>query len=269
GGRGRDAWAPGGALLFPPFPLPTSGEEPAGGGRSHSPPIRTRWTPRVAYSSCSRRRAARTSTPCGSRSASDASSSGSAEANSIASKSRSSSAPAPPPMSRPSSRITTFNFVLARPPFSLSGRRRRRHAARIGHPIFSRLALAHVERRKCPQLVHFHDPLAHHFERGGKARREHRRRERRLDHVRDQKFVEPRPIGRLADQALERFARLGQRPDGALDQAYMRKSRLLPLLRVSREQVVERRAILRMLDVGDRLGLAAPEHVAIELRAAE
>src|SRR6516165_9855899 len=49
----------------------------------------------------------------------------------------------------------------------------------------------------------------------------------------------------------------------------MGERRLLPLLRVSREQVVERRAILRMLDVGDRLGLAAPEHVAIELRAAE
>src|SRR5215813_6962690 len=49
----------------------------------------------------------------------------------------------------------------------------------------------------------------------------------------------------------------------------MGECRLLPLLRVDREQIVERRAILRMLDVGDRLGLAAPEHVAIELRAAE
>src|SRR5215468_8004293 len=49
----------------------------------------------------------------------------------------------------------------------------------------------------------------------------------------------------------------------------MGECRLLPLLRVGREQIVERRAILRMLDVGDRFGLAAPEHVAIELRAAE
>src|SRR6516162_1639440 len=235
----------------------------------HFPPIRTRWTPRVAYSSCSRRSAARTSTPCGSRSASDASSSGSPEANSIASNSRSSSARTSPALSSSSSAITTFNFGIAGPPLFLAVRRRRRHAARIGHPVVSRLALAHVDRRKCPLLVHFHDPLAHHFERGGKARREHRRRKRRLDHVRDQKFVEPRPIGRLADQPLERFARLGQRPDGAFDEAHMGERRLLPLLRVSREQVVERRAILRMLDVGDRLGLAAPEHVAIELRAAE
>src|SRR5215475_2252323 len=133
----------------------------------HFPPIRTRWTPRVAYSSCSRRSAACTSTPCGSRSASDGSSSG----------------------------ITTFNFGIAGPPLFLAVCRRRRHAARIGHPISSGLTLAHVERRKRTLLVHFHHPLAHHFERGGKARLEHRGRERRLDHVRDQKFVEARPIG--------------------------------------------------------------------------
>src|SRR5215471_14381552 len=155
----------------------------------HFPPIRTRWTPRVAYSSCSRRSAARTSTPCGSRSASDASSSGSAEANSIASKSRSSSARTSPALSGSSSGITTFNFGIAGPPLFLAVCRRRRHA------ISSGLTLAHVERRKRTLLVHFHHPLAHHFERGGKARREHRGCERRLDHVRDQKFVEPRPIG--------------------------------------------------------------------------
>ena len=57
----------------------------------HLPPTRTRLTPRVAYSSCSRASAARTSMPCGSRAASAFSSSGSAEANSIASSSRSSS----------------------------------------------------------------------------------------------------------------------------------------------------------------------------------
>src|SRR5262245_6625296 len=161
----------------------------------HFPPIRTRWTPRVAYSSCSRRSAACTSTPCGSRSASDASSRGSAEANSIASKSRSSSARTSPALSGSSSGITTFNFGIAGPPLFLAVCRRRRHAARIGHPISSGLTLAHVERRKRTLLAHFHHPLAHHFERGGKARREHRGCERRLDHVRDQKFVEPRPIG--------------------------------------------------------------------------
>src|SRR6266436_738787 len=235
----------------------------------HFPPIRTRWTPRVAYSSCRRSSAACTSTPCGSRSASDASSSGSAEANSIASSRRSSSARGSPALSGSSSGITTFNFGIAGPPLFLAVRGRRRHVARIGHPIFSRLTLAHVERRKRPLLVHLHHALAHHFEGGGKARRKHRRRERRLDHVRDQKFVEPRPIGRAPDQPLERFARLGQRPDGALDQAHMRESRLLALLRISREQIVERRRILRVLDVRNRLGLAAPEHVTIELRAAE
>ena len=44
---------------------------------------------------------------------------------------------------------------------------------------------------------------------------------------------------------------------------------LLALLRIGRQQIVERRRPLRMLDMGDRLGLAAAEHVAIELRAAE
>src|SRR5216684_333070 len=165
----------------------------------HLPPIRTRLTPRVAYSSCRRSSAACTSTPCGSRSASDASSSGSAEANSIASSRRSSSARGSPALSGSSSGITTFNFGIAGPPLFLAVRGRRRHAARISHPIFSRLTLAHVERRKRPLLVHLHHALAHHFEGGGKARRKHRRRERRLDHVRDQKLVEPRPIGRAPD----------------------------------------------------------------------
>src|SRR6516164_110161 len=49
----------------------------------------------------------------------------------------------------------------------------------------------------------------------------------------------------------------------------MRQRRRLPLVRVSRKQIVERRRILRVLDVRDRLRLAAPEHVTIELRAAE
>src|SRR6516162_8602101 len=161
----------------------------------HLPPIRTRWTPRVAYSSCRRSSAACASTPCGSRSASDVSSSGSADANSIASSRRSSSARGSTTLSGSSSGITTLSFGIAGPPLSLVLRRRRRHAARIGHPVLSRLTLAHVERRKRPLLVHLHHALAHHFEGGGKARREHRRRKRRLDDVRDQKLVEPRPIG--------------------------------------------------------------------------
>ena len=49
----------------------------------------------------------------------------------------------------------------------------------------------------------------------------------------------------------------------------MRERASLPLLRIGREQVVKRRGPLRMLDVGDRFGLAAAKHVAIELRAAK
>ena len=49
----------------------------------------------------------------------------------------------------------------------------------------------------------------------------------------------------------------------------MRERRLLPLLRVGRKQVVECCAVLRVLDVCNRLGVAAAEHVAIELGAAE
>ena len=49
----------------------------------------------------------------------------------------------------------------------------------------------------------------------------------------------------------------------------MRERRLLPLLGVGGQQVVERRRPFRALDMGDRLGLAAAEHVAVELGAAE
>ena len=81
---------------------------------------------------------------------------------------------------------------------------------------------------------------------------------KRLEAIRD---VAERLFGRA--QLDRDVFRRGQRPDGALDQAHMRERRLLPLLRVSRKQIVERRRILRVLDVRDRLGLAAPEHVAI------
>ncbi len=49
--------------------------------------------------------------------------------------------------------------------------------------------------------------FAHHFERGGKRRREHRRGERRLDDITDQERIDARPVGRLADQALQAGAR--------------------------------------------------------------
>jgi len=129
------------------------------------------------------------------------------------------------------------------------------------------LTLANVQRRECALLVHLHQSFAHKLERRREARGEHRRRERRFHHVRDQIFIEPRPIGRLADQPLERFACLGQRPHRALGEPHMRERAALALLGVGREQIVERRGPLWPLDVGDRLRLAAPEHVAIELGA--
>src|SRR6476619_874073 len=175
----------------------------------HFPPIRSRLTPRVAYSSCSRTRASRTFVPCGRRAASDFSSSGSAEANNIASSSRSSSARGCAILSGSSSGITTCNLGMLRPPLFLAAGRRR-HAARIGYSTSRRLTLTHVDRRKRRLLMHFHHAFAYQFERGGEARCEYRRRKRRLDYERDQIFIEPRPIGRLADQPLERFACLGQ-----------------------------------------------------------
>src|SRR5262245_3488987 len=189
----------------------------------HLPLTRTRLTPRAAYSSCRRSSAPCTSTPCGIRAASDFSSSGSAEANSIASSNRSSSgrisacASGAVSGSSTSTGITTVSLGIALAS-SIPWRRRRRHAVCRRQPILPRYALAHVDRRERPLLVNLHQSLAHELERRGEARREHRRRERRLDHERDQIFVEPRPIRGLADQALERLARLGGRPDGALGQ---------------------------------------------------
>src|SRR6478736_715 len=234
----------------------------------HLPPMRSRFTPRVAYSSCSRTRASRTFVPCGRRAASDFSSSGSAEANNIASSSRSSSARGCTALSGSSSGTTTCNLGMLRPPLFLAAGRRR-HAARIGYSTSSRLTLTHIEGRKCRLLVHLHHAFTHQFERGGEARREHRRCKRWLYHERDQIFIEPRPVGRLADQPLERHARLGQGPHAALDQAHMAENRLLPLLRVRREQIVECRSPFRTFDMGDGLWLAALKHVPIELCAAE
>src|SRR3954465_14796544 len=170
------------------------------------------------------------------------------------------------PAHRPASPLAIS--ALLRPPLFLAASRRR-HAARIGYSTSSRLTLMHIERRKCRLLVHLHHAFTHHFECGGEARREHRGRKRWLYHERDQIFVEPRPVGRRADQPLERFTRLGQGPDGALDQAHMPENRLLPLLRVRREQIVECRGPFRTFDMGDGLGLATLKHVPIKLRAAE
>src|SRR5262249_15344470 len=232
----------------------------------------TRLTPRDAYSCCSRARAARRSTPCGRRAPRSFSLSGSDAANSIASRRRSSSGRArgsPASSSGSSSDVTTC--IFARPmvmalPFPLIVR-----LAGLRRTVWLDLltadsrTLAHIERREWLVLIELRPPFAHQFEGRREARRKHRRRVRRLDDVLDQIGVQPRPISRLSDQTLERLARLGQRPYRALGEAHACERVPLALLGIGRQEVVERRRPFRMLDMGDRLGLAAAEHVAIEL----
>ena len=50
--------------------------------------------------------------------------------------------------------------------------------------------------------MHLHRAVADQFERGGEARREHGRSQRRLDHERDQVFVETRKLSRAAIETL-------------------------------------------------------------------
>src|SRR5271166_4259738 len=144
--------------------------------------IRTRFTPREAYSCCRSRSAACTSTPCRSRAASDASSSGSDEANSIASKSRSSSALPFPALTGSSEVVTIFKFGIAAAsslslyslslyPLPLFGRRR---PAPISLVMTALSNLAYIERRKGCLLMNFHHTLAHELEGGGETRRKYR-----------------------------------------------------------------------------------------------
>src|SRR5262249_3932355 len=123
--------------------------------------------------------------------------------------------------------------------------------------------------RKRLLLVHLHNTFAHQLERRCKARREYRRRQRRLDDERDQILVEAPPIVRATDQPLERVAGLRQRPYGPLGQAHMPQRRLLPLLGVSRKQVIQCRRPLWPSDVSDGLGLATAKDITIELRPPE
>src|SRR6185437_7356688 len=55
--------------------------------------------------------------------------------------------------------------------------------------------------------------------------------------------------------------------DQSVDIPIRRSSAARALLGIGAEQVVERRGPFRLLDLVDRLGLAARKHVAIELRA--
>ena len=171
-----------------------------------------------------------TSTPSGSRAASVFSSSGSAEANSIASSSR-----------------KLLRRAAARAAFVAAHRRGITHFASLGIatassirlppagaatplgsaiPLAAGLTLAHIERRERRLLMHLHHAFAHQFERGGEARREHRRAHAtaRPRYAIRYSSSRAQSVG-CADQPLERLARLGQRPDRALGEPHMRRAR--------------------------------------------
>src|SRR6185437_6204874 len=234
----------------------------------HFLPMRTRLTPRVAYSALSRASASRTSTPSGRRLRNVASSSGWPAANSKASSRRSSSARAASGggAGAGSSLWTITSFLAAMGIESVSlcvFLRVIRH-----NTVASADTLAHIDRREGFLLMDFSLPLAYQLERGGEGRRKHRRRQGRLDHIRDDEFVDARPIRRLTYHPFERVARFGERPHRSLLEAHPRKRRMAALLRIGRQQIVKRRRIFRLLDLGDRLRQPARENVAIELRTA-
>src|SRR6202034_2905811 len=82
-------------------------------------------------------------------------------------------------------------------------------------------------------------------------------------------MVERAPVRRPADYSFERLTRLGERPYGPLRHAHIGSGLFLPLRRISRKQIVKRRRPFRPPDLGDRLRLAAREHLAAELRPVE
>src|SRR5215208_550383 len=233
----------------------------------HLPPTRTRLTPRVAYSCSSCASAEPISMPWGNRAARSFSVSGSAAANSIASSSRSSSGRASVASSdRSRGLIILVARLIAAASFSLNRAAAGRGVARLACCVICDWTLAYIKRSECLVLVDVGNALAHHFQRRGEAGGEHGRRQRRLDHVGNQEFVELHPVGALADETLQRFACLGQRPDRALGIAQVSERSALALLRIGGEQIVQRCRPLRMLDMRDRLGLAACKHITGKLR---
>jgi hypothetical protein len=118
-------------------------------------------------------------------------------------------------------------------------------------------------------LVQLEMALAHQFQRRGKARCHHRRFHRRLHQIFGQILVERAPLHGEADQPFQRLARFGERPHRAFGHADERSRLGLPPPGIGGEQVIERRRPFRMLDLGDRLGRAALEHFAAELRPVE
>src|SRR5689334_21583386 len=187
--------------------------------------MRTRLTPRVAYSACNCASAAFTSTPSGMRLASVAVSSGSADANNNASRSRSSSGRASGAAGVSSASSMSFSAKLAMTQISFLLFRR-------GDGVGSlRRALPEIKRREGLFLVQLHLTLAHQFQRRGEARGKDRCLLRGIDHVAHQIIVETAPVLVVshADQALQRGARFGQRPDGTLGKMHTGENALLTL----------------------------------------
>src|SRR5580700_7094628 len=234
----------------------------------HLPPTRTRLTPRGAYSFCNCRRSACTSMPAGRRPAKAFSSSGASAANNSASRMRSSSARSGA-VSSLSPIITRISATFAIGSVSLLPIPRFRGRACRDDVTARRWLFTKIKRRESALLMRFEAPFAHQFKHRGKARRQHRRDHRRFDQIGDEILVERAPVERLADQALQRLARLGKRPDRAFGQPHERSRFGLPPAGISRQQVIERRRPLRMPDLGDRLGLTAGKYLAAELRPIE
>src|SRR6516165_10824668 len=224
--------------------------------KAHLPATRTRLTPRGSYSFCSCMSSARASTPAGKRFPRIFSSSGSVAANSKASRMRSSSARTTSLSLSPSITRIFATFLISS--VSLLPIPRSTGDAACS-PIPT---LTHKQRRECRMLIHFQVALAHQFQGRGKARGEHCRLHRRLNQIFGEILIERAPVHGNADQPLQRLARFGERPHRALRHANERARLGLPPPGIGRKQVVERCRPFRMLDLGDRLRLAALKHLA-------
>src|SRR5690348_4599383 len=178
--------------------------------------MRTRLTPRGAYSRCNCCSNACASTSAGSREAKTFSSTGASAANSKASRIRSPSARSG---SFLSPTITRISATFPIPFFSfLAIPRFRGSALRRGAVGF----LAQIERRESALLVRLEPAFAYHFESRGEARRQHSGSRLRIGEISNEILIERAPVHALADQPLQRLACFSEGPDRALGHAHHR-----------------------------------------------
>src|SRR5690349_15818742 len=186
--------------------------------------MRTRLTPRGAYSRCNCWSNACTSIPAGSRDAKTLSSSGASAANSKASRMRSPSARSGSFLSPTITRISAtfpigFFSLLAIP--RIRGSALRQGAVGIAF-------LAQIERRESTLLVRLEPALSDHFERCGETRSQHSGGRRRIGQIGNQILIERAPVHGLTDQPLQGFTRFGERPDCPLRHPHDRSRLNLP-----------------------------------------